>query len=334
MMGKYSNRFVYSILLILGFVESPVFGQSGESHISGTIAIDSSWERTVYLSYIPTFDQLYSMSEEMIITRAAIDSLGNFSMETDFLPERLMLYRMHLVKKGDSPGSLIIGGNKENHFFLLAGRSTLLKVNADTAQPPFARLRFAGSTVNEQFYQVTQLVKNTHELASVSTVAKRNFLLDKLQDELMEVADSCRQPLVALYALYQLGFEEGFSEHREAYRSFLKKWKGRKDSYFSAFRKQIGSGERGKRLLAGGGLAIFLLGMGYFLGRHEKNRKNSLSKLSLQERRVFEMLREGASNQEISEKCNIGLSTVKSHVSSIYSKLNLKSRKEVMDYKI
>jgi DNA-binding NarL/FixJ family response regulator len=42
------------------------------------------------------------------------------------------------------------------------------------------------------------------------------------------------------------------------------------------------------------------------------------------------MLKKGASNKEISEEFNIGISTVKSHVSSILSKMNAKSRKELM----
>ncbi len=42
------------------------------------------------------------------------------------------------------------------------------------------------------------------------------------------------------------------------------------------------------------------------------------------------MLQEGKTNKEISEEHNIGVNTVKSHVSSILSKLKLKSRREVM----
>jgi len=53
--------------------------------------------------------------------------------------------------------------------------------------------------------------------------------------------------------------------------------------------------------------------------------------LSIQERKIHEALKDGKSNKEISEEFNIGISTVKSHVSSIYSKLNIKSRKEILN---
>jgi DNA-binding CsgD family transcriptional regulator len=40
---------------------------------------------------------------------------------------------------------------------------------------------------------------------------------------------------------------------------------------------------------------------------------------------------EGKSNKEISDILLIGLSTVKSHVNSIYSKLGINSRKDVLN---
>ncbi|MCX6223390.1 MAG: helix-turn-helix transcriptional regulator, partial [Bacteroidia bacterium] len=54
--------------------------------------------------------------------------------------------------------------------------------------------------------------------------------------------------------------------------------------------------------------------------------------LTVQERKIFSLLKDGRSNKEISEECGISLSTVKSHVNNIYSKLNISSRTDVMDY--
>ena len=54
--------------------------------------------------------------------------------------------------------------------------------------------------------------------------------------------------------------------------------------------------------------------------------------LTVQERKIFSLLKEGKSNKEISDECAISLSTVKSHVNNIYSKLQINSRKEALDY--
>jgi len=47
--------------------------------------------------------------------------------------------------------------------------------------------------------------------------------------------------------------------------------------------------------------------------------------------KIFVLLRQGKSNKEIAQECSVSVSTVKSHVNSIYSKLDIRSRKEVMD---
>lgn len=54
------------------------------------------------------------------------------------------------------------------------------------------------------------------------------------------------------------------------------------------------------------------------------------SNLSIWERRIFQMISKEKSNKEISEELHIEVSTVKSHVSSIYSKLGVRSRKELI----
>ena len=64
------------------------------------------------------------------------------------------------------------------------------------------------------------------------------------------------------------------------------------------------------------------------------NKKSkSLNNLSIQERKILVLIQQGLSNQEISDQCNIGMSTVKSHVSNIYGKLKIKSRKEALNIK-
>ena len=59
-----------------------------------------------------------------------------------------------------------------------------------------------------------------------------------------------------------------------------------------------------------------------------------IKQLSVQERKIFDLMRNGMSNKEIAAECNVELTTVKSHVGSIYSKLKIKSRKEAMNLNI
>ena len=53
--------------------------------------------------------------------------------------------------------------------------------------------------------------------------------------------------------------------------------------------------------------------------------------LSKQEKKVYNLLKSGKSNKEISSELHIEVSTVKSHLHKIYSRLGVKSRKEIVD---
>jgi len=53
--------------------------------------------------------------------------------------------------------------------------------------------------------------------------------------------------------------------------------------------------------------------------------------LTIQERKIFLMIQSGKSNKEISNELNIEISTVKSHVNNLYSKLKINSRKEILN---
>ena len=78
-------------------------------------------------------------------------------------------------------------------------------------------------------------------------------------------------------------------------------------------------------------MSCFIVGFGLaFIIYRKKETVSSIAELSVQERKIYKLLEEGLSNKEISEAHNIGVNTVKSHVSSILSKLKMKSRKEIM----
>lgn len=79
--------------------------------------------------------------------------------------------------------------------------------------------------------------------------------------------------------------------------------------------------------------AAICVAIGFLIGHRRRKTNSNVEKLSVQERRVLELLKKGATNQEISNQYNIEVSTVKSHVSGILSKLKVKSRKEIINIK-
>jgi DNA-binding CsgD family transcriptional regulator len=78
---------------------------------------------------------------------------------------------------------------------------------------------------------------------------------------------------------------------------------------------------------------LLLLSLGFnfsFLkSRFRKKTIDYKTILSQQEQKVFVLMNEKFSNKEIAESLFISVSTVKSHINMIYSKLSINSRKEV-----
>lgn len=324
--------FIYTALLIFSSTGIHAYANFDSIGIvTGTLKIDGTWEPKVYLSKIPNFDQMYTMSKKMIVSESPLDSLGNFHFNIRFLPEEESLLRVHIVKKGNPATTLVIGGKNENHFFFIANCKSRINIqNIDTSRI-FSGIMISGSPGTSDFNRITELSEYPNMLNYNSILLEKEFVEKAINERLRFLADTCNNPIVSLYAIYKSNFESNYSENIEFYKLYLKKWEENESTYFTVFRKQLPSDDfKWKYLLTVLLIIFFGFVTGQFL-RHKKNRR--LNKLSVQERRIFDLLQQGSTNQEISDECHIEISTVKSHVSNIFSKLKIKSRKEILNMK-
>ncbi|WP_420321710.1 response regulator transcription factor [Flagellimonas sp.] len=79
------------------------------------------------------------------------------------------------------------------------------------------------------------------------------------------------------------------------------------------------------------GLGFLILLFGIAIAKMRRKRyKVLVSELSKQERTIRNLILQGKSNKEIANELFISLSTVKTHITSIYSKLNVANRKELL----
>lgn len=307
-----------------------------QSRIEGVITIDSTWAAEVYLSIIPNFDQLNSMSNQMIIDKAEIDAHGRFSFETDYLPKENRFYRIHLSKKGDPPASLIIGGNDENHMFFIANKNSELTIKATNSESLFGNVEFTNSPQSQLLKEVNKMLLYVDTTAFFNTPLKKELMESALDEKLRQFADTCSFPLVALYAIYKSNFERCIETKPELYQQFLARWETERSDYLDEFREKIPSVSNSKNysvLFGLGGLFFGILIMFFRNKKKERKTQSDLQELTMQERKVYALLQQQKSNKEISDELNVSLSTVKSHVNNIFSKLNINSRKEVLNFK-
>ena len=328
------SKHIMVFLITYIFVIATSSGQNkSNANISGFLSIDDTWEPIIFLSHIPTFDDMYVMSNEMIIAKTVIDSLGFFQFKIDFLPIEDNLYRLHIVKKGDTPATLIIGGKDENHFFIIANRSSQIKISNKLTSPPFRELSFINSKENYSFNKVNQMIFIADSVAAESSASKRLFIKNQLNRELLLVADTSNIFLVSLFAVYKSNFNSNDTSNMDFYKSYFKRWRNLDNSYIISVKNQLPIKNKPQSLSIFIILAMILSIVSYSFIRLVLRKTTKIKSLSIQERKIFELLQEGASNQEISNHFNIGLSTVKSHVSNIYSKLKVKSRKDIINMK-
>lgn len=64
----------------------------------------------------------------------------------------------------------------------------------------------------------------------------------------------------------------------------------------------------------------------------KEKENNAIDKLSHREREIFNLISKGKTNKEIATELNISVNTVKFHLKNIYEKLNIKNRKEALNY--
>ncbi|WP_299890050.1 helix-turn-helix transcriptional regulator [uncultured Lacinutrix sp.] len=332
------NKILKNTLVILVLIlcsQTKVFSKN-TGQISGKLILDDTWERKIYVSYIKTFEKEYAVSNDIIITSAIIDSLGYFKIDLTKVPDKWSLLRLHVVKKDVSPNSLIIGSSDENFIFLIAQRDSKIELFNTEGIPIFLNTRIEGANYMKTFNHIKNLSNYPNSIDYENSIIEKEFIKEVVSEKLKVVADTSSNSLVSLYAIYHIDFQTDYLKNPEFYKTYLSKWKNENSSYFKSFRQQLpfNNGSTNNKNINYIIILIITISILFIsLLIYFKKKNQNIKKLSVQERKIFNLIRNGLTNKEISAECNIELSTVKSHVGSIYSKLKIKSRKEAIHLK-
>lgn len=320
------------MIVIFHFIFSNLYSNADPvGVINGNLKINNTWESTIYLSIISSFDEMYAITNDMIVTQASSDDLGNFLIDLSFLTKEETLIRIHLVKKGNPPASLIVGGNNENHFFIVANKTSKIKIQNLDSNNIFSKVIVTGSPSTVNFNMITDLSSFPDMFDYEDNLLNKEFVEKVANERLRFIADTSTNSLISLYAIYKSDFEVDFYNNSDYYKNYLNKWKHIESTYFKNFRKQFPDNNKTWYVFIIIFIILFITVGIRFIWHNSKRDKTST--LSIQERKIFYLLKQGSTNQEISNDLHIELSTVKTHVSKIFSKLKIKSRKEILNMK-
>ena len=205
-----------------------------QGYIKGKLSLDTTWSSNIYMSYLETIEREYAVSQNMIIGSSEIDSLGNFFINLESLPSGWCFVRLHVVKNGIPPASLVVGGMDENYFFLVANSKSKIEIKNTEEIPIFSEVSSSGAPYMETFNLIEELSDYSNTLTYDDALIEKEFIEAAVSDKLKAIADTSSNPLVSLYAMYKSDFNLDFDKGLPFYKSYLAKWETLEDAKFLA----------------------------------------------------------------------------------------------------
>ncbi|WP_420398782.1 LuxR C-terminal-related transcriptional regulator [Flagellimonas sp.] len=315
-----------NLILLLVFVLSGL-QLSAQQAVSGFVNFDGSanWKPQIYLSHL-SLSNTANQNEAKPIAIADVQKDGFFKFDKKHFSDSNKIYRLHVERIRKIVNDTV---NKEVHFMFSARDKIEFKkgsrvfgtyTNTNQGDREWQKLKtFESKLVKQYLAQENKIdprkgfVKDSLQILMVKLIGIKQLADKKLLDK-----DISENPTYYLELLSELkespieASEYWFLEKRLAYLTQLAMEQELKTSRWLNLILLV--------LVAGLGILSFKLGRRTLPNAH----------LSRQEKNVKALILEGKTNKEIANELFISLSTVKTHITSIYSKLNVKGRQELL----
>lgn len=303
----------YFILFIL-IIATHSFSQSS---ISGYVD-DIGQANNDAIVYLMEFNKKYSVSkkEQQIISSTKVDSNGYFSFTSD-LPKSPRFYYVSVEKKNRSVLS--------KRFLLSNGDSVFFRKSI-----PLLSFYQTNSTSDKEF---KKLINFSNQIQKKSTFLDdiRSYTKDSLQIlavKLISLKELEKKQLldkdIVLNKRYYAALLEEFKESNINPSEYL---------FFELklAKFQIAKVEEDYMISKSLNILLFVLIVGVLLYFYRfRNPKEELVSLSKQELAIKNLILKQKTNKEIASELFISVSTVKTHITNIYKKLQVVNRAELL----
>ena len=319
--------YLFIQLFLIGYC---LLAQNG---ISGYIDIENDKSATeIHLSQID-LENISGPIEAKKITSVSIDESGFFQFKKNLISKKEVIYRLHVTRFEKALKDTLQVGQ----LFLLSNRDS---IQFEKSKIPFTT--YTNSNLADKEWQ--KLRRFEHQLR------KTDF---KKEDSLSEAyignlktytKDSLEILKVKLIGIKQLDnkdlLEKDIAKNPDYYVALLTELKEsdieRSEYLFLENKLAFLITEEAEDKYATSKifnvfLGLVVVGLIFFVFRLQR-RKNQrvMANLSKQEKNIQGLILEGKSNKEIANELFISLSTVKTHITNIYGKLQVSSRQELL----
>lgn len=324
--------------------------------VSGRVNLNDQWQPKVFMAAVEKLSDYYRASPDLIINIAEVDENGYFQLEGDNLPGEDRFYRLYLMKKQNDEydACLYVGGDDHNFVHIVLNNNSKLRINAGVEfGSPFVNYTFSGDMDNQLMRELAKIVYPSFYFYQIKFPTELKFTEAKLHTDLKAFVDTCRSPIVSLAAVNNTDFDEYFDRDKEFYMQFGERLKSEmpRSTYTKNFIRKLNYYANENEMIVPswiyatmGLMSIIIISLAFWVFRlkkqliqHRKEVDTEIEAVSLKakqltkkEKEILQLISQGKSNKEIATELYVELSTVKTHINKIYSKLNVKNRKEAV----
>ena len=342
------------VSLIVFFIFCSLSSLQAQFKFSGDVNEDFI-NATVYLTEVEDYKKSALFLTDNILQSTTTDSLGYYSFSGDFLSSTNKIYKIYIDNCNEDItdyNHLLNTCDDSNSILFIANNSDKIYFPLNTMEQMFCSLEFS-RLQNVVIFKIDSLKESLLSNIQFSKSEKqRNIIFNEYFKDLQEFSKTFKEPLVELYTYQLYANNESFTrkfylddlKKSEYYNQLLEQLKTKypNSTYTYQFEDDLqhdnfnAKNKRTKNIIFL--LAILLsvsLLINFILIKRKRKKTTFVDYkllLSPQEQKVFEFMNSELSNNQIAEKLFISISTVKTHINNIYSKLSISSRKEVSSF--
>lgn len=332
-------KFLICCLFLLVSITNTNGQQTTTPVISGKLTgFSKKWKPRLYISRLKRIDEIYEANASLRIASVPIDSNGNFHFSSSILGRTTTIYRLYLLPKNNGI-SEYIRLSPCNFMLLLLNDTCSAQIRA-----PHANLTLS-YTVKSNLQANTSIARFLNRFFN-GKVHNNQLVLPNESDREMRAYIATHDPILSVVSFRQFYlYDKPMNSSESAF------WKTQcmrlmekypELSYSGEMQRHISGNIPSQTLFSNPVVllaAVFTVLLMVFLLRKKRSSKQvevsdqaKIESLTLRERAILQRIGAGRGNQEIADELHIEISTVKTHIRSIYRKLNINSRKEVIRF--
>ena len=352
-MKKLRHRIVFITLCLIA---QCIYGQY---EITGRLTnYDSIWQNKIHLSLIEPNEKISDLSYNQIINSTSLDEQGNFMFSGINLPESNSIIRITLINEQAS--TLLFSHNPKNYLILIANNKSKINIIAEDFSKDPLKYKVSGDFLeeNEKIKEFLLLISNKNKSNPYSKSEKSiKIISDNRSIKIREFCKTTKYPLVNIIALHHLNLDEDYPKNQLFYENLFKNLKlsdEKKSPYIKVLGEKIAvinykqnypKSWNSINYLVLVILSIIILCLIVYISYLKKkisnnvinlaNEKHSpkdlIQLLTNREKEIFRLIIKEYQNKEIAKELHLEVSTIKTHLSKIYQKLQIKSRTQIKE---